>query len=123
VLLAALRGLRSYASQRMDLVFFFREDDGDMGRNQRLVEISLEFKVGGLESTIRDWPTSKARRMHSRLRGREINGRLFRVLKTVSCRVRATTMTPSRLIPATLADHIEERREGHRINKTSKEGN
>jgi len=61
--------------------------------------------------------------MNIRLRGREINRRLFRVLRTASYRARTTTMTPSGSIPTALADHIEERREGHRINNTSRGNN
>ena len=68
------RGIWSDIGQRMDLVFFFRENYGDMGRNQRFIEVALEFKMGGLKSTIRDRPTSRARGLHIRMREREIGG-------------------------------------------------
>jgi len=38
----------------MNLVFFFQEDDGDMGKDQRPIEITEEFKMSGLEGTIQD---------------------------------------------------------------------
>lgn len=56
----------------MDLVFFFGENYGDMGRDQRSIKVALEFKMGGLKSTVWDRPSSRARRFHTCLRGREI---------------------------------------------------
>lgn len=121
--LIALRRLQSYASQRMDLVLFIWEDDGDMGRDQRPVENTLEFKMSSLEITIRDWLTNRAERWHIHLRRRGIYMRFFKVLRTTSYRVRATTTTPSRSIPTPLANYIEERREDQKINRTSIDSN
>lgn len=94
-----------------------------MGRDQRSVEITLEFKMSGLKGAIRDWLTNRVGRMCIRLRGREINRELFMVLRIANYRVKTTTRMPSRSIPTTLADHIKERREGHRINKASRDNN
>ena len=81
-----------------------------MGRDQRRVEITLEFEMSGLESTIRSWLADRARRRHIHMRGGEIDMRMLRVHRTASQRMFAAATLPPGTIPPTLVNYDEERR-------------